>query len=201
MNSVSLAGQNTMRIHFKGGMEHDVPISEIDSVTFVEKAAPEEDVSLTGSWLWGKEEAGYYELLTLNDDGTYMGYDNYFMYGFDTMTYGWYSLYGNMLTLRSNGFGYNRMYRWFVAGLSDNALEVMTKLGGFVYYRLQGETLELSVSDDYSGLAEGDRVIFADGVVVRGAGNKLEGLIRGTTYILVQKGLEGEIVGYKVIVK
>jgi hypothetical protein len=182
-------------------MEHDVPISEIDSVTFVEKAMSEEDVSLTGSWLWGNREAGYYELLTFNDDHTYIGYDNYFMYGFDTMTYGWYSVYGNMLNFQSNGFGYNRMYRWFAVGLTDNAFEVMTKMGGFIYYRLQSETLQLSLLEDYSGLAENDTVIFADGVVVQAVGNKLQGLIKGTTYILVHKGLEDKIIAYKVIVK
>ena len=129
--SGSHVAQNTMRVHYKNGTEQDILISEVDSVTFVEKVVPDEEVSLTGSWLWGNREAGYYELLIFNDDHTYTGYDNYFSYGFDTKTYGWYSLYGNMLTLQSNGFGYKRMYNWFVLGLSNNALEVMTKMGGF----------------------------------------------------------------------
>ena len=201
LSNISLVAQNAMRIHYKSGTEQDIPISEIDSVTFVNKATSEEDMSLTGSWLWGNKEAGYYELLTFDDDHTYIGYDNYFMYGFETMTYGWYSLYGNMLNLQSNGFGYQKRYNWFVLGLTGNALEVMTKMGGFIYYKVQPETLHLSVSEEYSGLAENDSVFFADGVVVKVVGNKLHGLIHGITYVLVRKESEDKIFAYKVDVK
>lgn len=201
LSNISLVAQNAMRIHYKSGTEQDIPISEIDSVTFVNKATSEEDMSLTGSWLWGNKDAGDYELLTFDDDHTYIGYDNYFMYGFETMTYGWYSLYGNMLNLQSNGFGYQKRYNWFVLGLTGNALEVMAKMGGFIYYRLQPETLHLSVSEDYSGLAENDSVFFADGVVVKVVGNKLHGLIHGITYVLVRKESEDKIYAYKVDVK
>ncbi len=201
LSNISLVAQNAMRIHYKSGTEQDIPISEIDSVTFVNKATSEEDMSLTVSWLWGAKDAGYYELLTFDDDHTYIGYDNYFMYGFETMTYGWYSLYGNMLNLQSNGFGYQKRYNWFVLGLTGNALEVMAKMGGFIYYKLQPETLHLSVSEDYSGLAENDSVFFADGVVVKVVGNKLHGLIHGITYVLVRKESEDKIYAYKVDVK
>lgn len=193
--------QNTMRVHYKNGTEQDILISEVDSVTFVEKAVPDEDVSFIGSWLWGNSEAGYYELLTFNDDHTYTGYDNFFLYGFDTMTYGWYSQYGNMLTLQSNGFGYKRMYNWFVLGLANNALEVMTKMGGFTYYKLWQETLHVSMSVAYSKFSEDDSVIFSDGIIVKAVGNQLQGLRQGTTYILVHDGSEDRIIAYKVIVE
>lgn len=200
-SSISLAAQNTMRIHYKNGTEQEILISEVDSVTFVEKVVPDEDVSLIGSWLWGNSEAGYYELLTFYDDHTYTGYDNYFSYGFDTMTYGWYSLYGNMLTLQSNGFGYKRMYNWFVSGLSSNALEVMTKMGGFTYYKLQQETLYVSMSAAYSEFPKDSSIIFSDGIIVKAVWNQLQGLRRGTTYILVHDSFEDKIMAYKVIVE
>ena len=102
--------QTHMRIHHKGGGYSDVATEQIDSITFVDGSdvSPVEG-SLTGSWLWGDTEAGYYELLTFNEDKTYTGYDNYFMYGFDTMTYGWYAQVGAMLTLQSNGFGHKSL--------------------------------------------------------------------------------------------
>ena len=199
--SGSHVAQNTMRVHYKNGTEQDILISEVDSVTFVEKAVPDEDVSFIGSWLWGNSEAGYYELLTFNDDHTYTGYDNFFLYGFDTMTYGWYSQYGNMLTLQSNGFEYKRMYNWFVLGLANNALEVMTKMGGFTYYKLWQETLHVSMSVAYSKFSEDDSVIFSDGIIVKAVGNQLQGLRQGTTYILVHDGSEDRIIAYKVIVE
>ncbi len=199
--SVTLMAQNTMRVHYKDGTNQDITISQVDSVTFVEKAAPEESVTLTGRWLWGNFEAGYYELLTFNEDHTYVGYDNYFTYGFDTMTYGWYSWYGNMLTLQSNGFGYQRVYRWFIIGLTGNALEVMTKMGPYTYYRLQSEVITISTSEPYHELAVGDTIVFADGVVVKADENKLQGLLQGTTYILVKKSEDEKILAYKVIVK
>ena len=130
--------QTHMRLHHKGGGHSDVTIEQIDSITFVDGGdLPVNEGSLVGGWLWGDAEAGYYELLTFNEDKTYTGYDNYFTYGFDTMTYGWYMQMGSMLMLQSNGYGYNRRYNWFVMGLTSNALDVMTKIGQFVYYRLQ----------------------------------------------------------------
>lgn len=201
LSSVPLVAQNTMRVHYKDGTTQDVAISQVDSVTFVDKEVPEADVSLTGSWLWGNPGAEYYELLTFNEDHTYTGYDNYFTYGFDTMTYGWFSWYGNMLSLQSNGFGYQRVYRWFIIGLSANALEVMTKMGPYTYYKLQPEVLYVTTSESYTGLAEGDSVVFADGVVVKAEGNKLQGLIQGSTYILVKRAFDDRILAYKVTVK
>ena len=44
------------------------------------------------------------------------------------MTNGWYAQVGTMPTLQSNGLGYNRRYNWFVMGLTENALDVMTRV-------------------------------------------------------------------------
>ena len=198
--SVPLMAQNTMRIHYKDGTKQDISISQIDSVTFVDKEVPEDNVSLTGSWLWGNKEAGYYELLTFSDDHTYTGYDNYFSYGFDTMTYGWFSWYGNMLTLQYNGYGYQRRYNWFIMGLTSNALEVMTKMGSYTYYKLQPEEIYVSTTEAYTGFADGDSIIFADEVIVRAEENKLQGLVQGSTYVLVRKASDDKILAYKVIV-
>ncbi len=199
--SVTIMAQNTMRVHYKDGTEQDISFSQVDSVTFVDKEVTEKTVSLTGSWLWGNKEAGYYELLTFSDDFTYTGYDNYFTYGFDSMTYGWYAWYGNMITLQSNGFGYQRIYNWFIIGLTSNALEVMTKMGPYTYYKLQPEVIYMSPAELYDGFAEGDSIVFADGVIVKAEGNKLHGLIQGSTYILVRKASDNKISAYKVTVE
>lgn len=142
-------------------------IEQIDSITFVDRSdLPANEGSLVGGWLWGDAEAGYYELLTFNEDKTYTGYDNYFTYGFDTMTYGWYMQMGSMLTLQSNGYGYNRRNNWFVMGLTGNALDVMTKMGRFVYYRLQPEVIRLKLGDSSLAFSNVDKFVFADGVIV-----------------------------------
>ena len=194
--------QSHMRIHHKGGGQSDIAIEQIDSITFVDgKEVAMEEASLTGSWLWGDVEAGYYELLTFNENKTYTGYDNYFTYGFDTMTYGWYLQMGNMLTLQSNGFGYNRRYNWFVMGLTDNALDVMTKMGRFVYYRLQPEVLHLQVGNEPLACENGDSFVFADGVVARIAEGKLQGVAKGTTYVQKHIAETDCIVAYKVLVE
>ena len=165
---IGIHAQTHMRIHHKGGGHSDVPIEQMDSITFVDGSdLPDNEASLMGSWLWGDTEAGYYELLTFNEDKTYTGYDNYFTYGFDTMTYGWYMQMGSMLTLQSNGFGYNRRYNWFVMGLTGNALDVMTKMGRFVYFRLQTEVLHLHAGGEPLACENGDSFVFADGVVAR----------------------------------
>ena len=197
---VAVYAQTHMRIHHNGGGHSDVPIEQIDSITFVDgDEGQAEEVELTGCWLWGDKEAGYYELLTFNDDKTYAGYDNYFTYGFDTMTYGWYFRNGAMLTLQSNGFGYNRRYNWYVIGLTENALEVMTKMGQFTYYRLQPETIMLHVGESLE-CEEGDSFVFADRVVAGIIGNELVGLSKGTTY--VQKIISNtNILSYKVVVE
>ena len=75
-----LSAQAHMRIHHKGGGHSDVPIAQIDSITFVDSDDMHvEEVKLTGSWLWGNAETGYYESLTFNKDKTYTCYDNYFI--------------------------------------------------------------------------------------------------------------------------
>jgi len=194
-----MTAQTSLRVHYKEGTRVDIPLNTIDSLTIVEKATPTEEPTLTGSWLWGSREQGYYELLTFNPDHTYTGYDNYFTYGFDTMTYGWYAQIGTMLTLQSNGFGYQRRYNWFVTGLSANALDVMTRMGRFVYYRLQPATIRLKATDTPLACADGERFVFADGVVVEIADNQLHPIASGTTYILKKEG--DSILGYKVEVE
>lgn len=190
-----------MRIHNKGGEYIDVPTEKIDSIIFVNGDSVQiDEVELNGSWFWGDAVAGYYELLTFNGDNTYTGYDNYFTYGFDTMTYGWYALHGALLTLQSNAFGYNRRYTWYVIGLSENALEVMTKMGRFTYYRLQAETIHLHIGESIS-CAEGDSFVFADGVVVSISDDKLIGVEKGSSYILKYFTATNTIVAFRVIVE
>ena len=101
-----LAAQSHVRVHYKNGAPVDIPIADIDSLTFVDVEVDSTDIGraeLTGSWVWGSVELGYYEVLTFGEDRTYTGYDNYFTYGFDTWTYGFYSQYGTMLTMWSTG--------------------------------------------------------------------------------------------------
>lgn len=198
--SIVSSAQNNMRIHYKGGAVSDIPIEEIDSVTFVKRDTPVEEVTLIGSWLWGNQEQGYYELLAFNEDYTYTGYDNYFAYGFDTMTYGWWAQIGAMLTLQSNGFGYQRRYNWYITELTDNALGVMTKMGPFTYYKVQPELLHLQVNGTLE-CEEGDSFVFADGVIATIQDNKLVGLALGETYIQKYIADSKRIVAYKVDVR
>lgn len=198
--TVSLVAQNTMRIHYKDGTEQDIAIARLDSVTFVEGATSDGEVSLLGSWMWGNTEAGYYEVITFDNDHTYTALDNYFSMGFDTQTFGWFSQYGSMLTLQSNGFGYQRLYNWYIIGLASNALEVMTKMGPFTYYRLQPEAIRISMQNPYHRLEEGSTIVFADGVIVETEGNILHALTSGTTYILLHTALDNEITAYKLTI-
>ena len=193
------SAQNQMRIHYKGGMVNDIPIEQIDSVSFVQKDTPAEEVTLIDRWFWGSLEQGYYELLTFNEDRTYTGYDNYFAYGFDTMTYGWWAQIGAMLTLQSNGFGYQRRYNWYITEMTENALGVMTKMGQFTYYKVQPETLNLQVNGTLT-CEEGDSFIFADGVRATIQDNKLVGLMPGETYIQKYIAASKRIVSYKLLV-
>ena len=195
--SIACSAQNNMRIHYKGGAVSDIPVEEIDSITFVQKETPAEEVTLIGSWFWGSVEQGYYELLTFNEDRTYTGYDYYFAYGFDTMTYGWWTQIGAMITLQSNGFGYQRRYNWYVTELTENALGVMTKMGPFTYYKVQPETLTLQVNGTLT-CQEGDSFVFADGVRATIQDNKLVGLISGETYIQKYIAASKQILSYKL---
>lgn len=194
--------QDTMRIHYKDGGHSDVVIEQVDSITFVKGGeAPAAEVSLIGGWLWGSLEQGYYELLTISDDHSYTGYDNYFTYGFDTMTYGWWSQIGAMLTLQSNGFGYQRRYNWYLTELTENALGVMTKMGPFTYYKVQPETLYLQVNGTPLTCEGGDTFVFADGVMASIQNNQLVGLFAGTTYIQKRIAASQTILSYKVIIE
>ena len=177
-------------------------IEQIDSITFVGGSdVPDSEGSLVGSWLWGDAEAGYYELLTFNDDKTYTGYDNYFTYGFDMMTYGWYIHMGGILTLQSNGFGYQRRYNWFILGLTDNALDLMTKMGQYTYYRLQPEVLHLQAGGEPLTCKNGDYFLFADDVVTSIVDGDLQGKTNGTTYVQKYISKTNQIVAYKVVVE
>lgn len=198
--SIACSAQNNMRIHYKGGAVSDIPVEEIDSITFVQKETPAEELTLIGSWFWGCQEQGYYELLTFNEDHTYTGYDYYFEYGFDTMTYGGWAQIGAMLTLQSNGFGYQRRYNWYVTELTENALGVMTKMGPFTYYKVQPETLGLQVNGTLA-CEEGDSFVFADGVRTTIQDNKLVGLTVGETYIQKHIAASNAILSYRVIVE
>ena len=190
-----------MRIHHKSGGHSDVPIEQIDSITFVEKDEEAHEVSLIGEWFWGSKEKGYYELLTFNEDRTYKAYDYYLEYGFDTWTYGTYMANGMMLNPWSNGYGYRRTYIWFITGLTENALEVMTQMGSFIYYRIQPEVYSLKVGEE-SYVCEGnDYYVFCDGVMVLCCDGKLKGISEGTTYILKYEASSKFIKAYKVVVK
>lgn len=63
--SIVSPAQNHMRIHYKGGAVNDIPVEQIDSITFVQKDTPEEEASLIGEWFWGSVEQGYYELRSM----------------------------------------------------------------------------------------------------------------------------------------
>lgn len=195
----NVTAQNTMRIHYKSGNTHDIFINEIDSITFVENKETD-DSSLLGAWFWGGKEKGYYEVLTFNEDRTYIGYDYYLEYGIDTWTYGTYTANGIMLNLWSNGIGYSRKYRWYVTGQTENALEVMTQMGCFIYYRIQSEVYSLKVGEELYECKEGDYYVFTDGVKVSESNGVLKGISKGTTYILKYNAKSGTILAYKMVV-
>lgn len=193
--------QNTMRINYKNGSVYEVPIERIDSITFVEKNEESHEISLFGEWFWGSKEKGYYEVLSFNEDRTYIGYDYYLEYGFDTWTYGTYIANDIMLNLWSNSYGYRRAYRWFLMGLTETSLEVMTQMGSFIYYRIQPEVYSLNVGEELCGCKEGDYYVFTDGVKVSESNGVLKGISEGTTYILKYNAESGLIMAYKVIVE
>lgn len=193
--------QNAMRINYRDGSVYEVPIDRIDSVTFIKMTTESNDATLVGEWLWGSREKGYYEVLTFNDDRTYTGYDYYLEYGFDTWTYGTYIANGIMLNLWSNGYGYRRMYRWFVSALTENALAVMTQLGSFTYYRVQPEMYSLRVGEESYECTGGDYYVFTDGAKVSDNEGRLKGIVEGTSYILKYDAKSALIMAYKVIVE
>ena len=137
LSTFSVTGQHVMRITQTDGSVWDVPIANIDSVSFVTVEEPEHKASLEGIWKWEGQEEGYSETLTFRADGTYTCLDHYYAYDFDSQTYGTYMFFGSMLTLRSNGYGYNRYYQWMVTELTDDRLTVMTKMGRFTYCRVK----------------------------------------------------------------
>ena len=196
-----LFAQNIVRIHLTDGEYTDLSIARIDSITFLNSERITIEPELSGSWLWGNIEQGYYELLTFANDHTYTGYDNYFMYGFETMTYGWWGQMGAMLSLQSNGFGYQRRYNWYVTDLTENALGVMTKMGPFTYYRLQDDVIRINKNDSLY-FDQDEECVFADGIIVKQKeDNQLIGASEGETYILKKISPSQLIWAYKVIVE
>ncbi len=193
--------QNVMRINYRDGSVYEVPVDRIDSVSFVKKTTESNDVTLVGEWLWGSREKGYYEVLTFNNDRTYTGYDYYLEFGFDTWTYGTYMANGILLNLWSSGYGYRRMYRWFVSALTENALEVMTQMGGFTYYRVQPEIYSLKIGEESYECLAGDYYVFTDGVKVSDNMGRLKGIVEGTSYMLKYDAKAALIMAYKVIVE
>lgn len=129
--------QNTMRVTQKDGTTLDIPIGNIDSITFVTIEEPESKTSICGTWYWVSQEQGYSETLTFNADGTFTCPDHYFGYGFDSQTYGTYMFFGSMLNMRSYGYGYNRNYQWMVTELTEEKLTVLTKMGSFTYTKIK----------------------------------------------------------------
>ncbi len=198
-----LKAQNTMRVHCKDNTILDISISRIDSITFVEDNQQEGNTgtgSLEGTWMWGTLESGYYELLTFNADRTYMGCDCYFEYGFESYSYGTYVNNGIMLNLWKSGYGYRQTYRWFISCLTENALEVVTQLGKYLYYRVRPEPIYIA-QGHYWECPLGNSFVFADGVVVRIENGMLYGVSQGTTYIQMFETSSGLVFAYKVVVQ
>jgi len=193
---MGILAQNTLRVNYNNGTQADIPLADIASLSFVNTTT--DTATIVGSWLWGSLSEGYYELLTFNADKTYTGYDNFFEYGFDTQTYGLYSFYGAMLTLLSNGVGYQRRYNWYVATLTANALSVMTRMGPFTYYSMKPDVIHLHTGETIEP-DTGDTFVFADGVVAAINKDCLVACSPGTTYIL--KSTASLIHAYKVVVE
>lgn len=197
---IKIDAQVSMRIHYNNGQHTDIPTSIIDSLTFVTEDETQEESTLIANWFWGNRIKGYYELLTFNNNYTYTGYDYYFAYRFGTQTYGWYSHYGSMITVMSNGYGYQRRFNWFITTLTPNALEVITNMGSFTYYKLKDEILHLNVNESIL-CKDGDYFVFADGITATIEGNSLRGLSIGTTYVEKFSAKTGLIYAYKLIVE
>ena len=47
----SVNAQDAMRVHYKDGTMQDIPVAQIDSVTFVDKEETQEEISLLTSSL------------------------------------------------------------------------------------------------------------------------------------------------------
>lgn len=199
MLCTSMLAQNTLRIHYKNGTTADVVIADVDSLSFTEKSDEATSATLVGSWLWGNVEAGYYELATFNTDNTFTAYDNMFSFGYENNAYGWYSQLGNMLVMRAYGYGYMPRYNWFVSTLTDNQLTVITQMGPFTYYRLQPDVIQMKVGETLS-LAEGEMLVFADGVTAQSVANGIKALLPGTTYIIKTDTYTAKTWGYKLVV-
>ena len=85
--------------------------------------------------------------------------------------------------------------------LTENALDVTTRMGRFTYYRLQQEVIHLQAGGEPLECDGVDSFVFADGVVVSITDGKLQGGSRGTTYIQKYVTDTNCIVAYKVEVE
>lgn len=200
--TVTVAAQNSLRIHYHDGTHSDIPLNSIDSISFIDSSTtPADEATLTGTWVWAQRDMGYYEVLTFNADQTYTGYDNYFSYGFDTQTFGFYSHYGALLTLWSNGFGYQWRYQWLVTMLTGNALSVVTRSGPFTYYRLHPDVIRLTLADGPQPLPEGSTLLFTDGTIIdTTTEGHLQPLLPGSTYVLLHNTTTNLTWAYRVVI-
>ena len=73
---IEAEAQNTMRVSQKDGTVIDIPIENVNSITFVNVEEPEGKASICGTWKWVGLEEGYSETLTFNADGTFTCVDN-----------------------------------------------------------------------------------------------------------------------------
>lgn len=204
MVSETAGAQNAIRIHYKDGTEQNVLISDIDSVLFVEYETeePRQSASIVGSWFWADYAAGYDELITFNADRSYSSSNHFYTNGMTNTTFGWYGLYGSMLTFEPGSIGYftPRVIRWLVQRLTGDELEVVAPLGTYTYYRVQPTPIRIYMGEVYT-LDQQLDVVYADGVVVKAVGNRLYGEGRGTAHILVQSLTDQSVKAYQVVVE
>ena len=60
--------------------------------------------------------------------------------------------------------------------LTENALEVMTQMGSFSYYRIQPEVYSLKIGEESYICEGGGHYVFTDEVKVMDIGSKLKGI-------------------------
>lgn len=134
IGTIILNAQNTMRIHLKDGTPLDIPLENVDSISFIEVEQEQtEKATIVGTWYWESKEDGYSETLTFNADGSFFCVAHYFSLGFETNTYGFYNLFGSTLKLWTNGYGIGRFQHWMIAELNESKMTVLTRMGSFTY--------------------------------------------------------------------
>jgi len=201
-----LMAQNTMRVNRVDGTYVDIPVSDIEDVTFINQENPVGEATLAGQWLWGSKSEGYFELLTFNEDGSFIGYDKYFEFGTTYNMYGTYTRIGSILNLRFTmqgygvGAGYTYRYQLLIQDLTEYDLSVMTQYENYTYSRLQKEVFKLSKNQTLK-CSDGDYFVFADDDFLSGTNTELKAINTGTTYILKYLSSKNHILAYKVVVE